>query len=124
MSEAVEVKNDDLSGYRFAILSEWEVDIEHAEKRLKQIIKKKINLKHLTHRHGRWGIEPYRTAKGRVEYNDDPSRSEFDRLFVIDGHEITIEDFVQMLECYEGWGFHFKIVDPLDENNTLSRADC
>ena len=123
MTEALEVRKDNSSGYQFSILSEWDADIEAAEAKLKTIIKKKINKRHLKRRHGQWEIEQYKTVEGRIEYIDDTSRTEFDRVLIIDGHEITIEDFVKMLECYEGWSFQFKIVDSCDENNIIPPED-
>ena len=123
MTEALEVRKDNSSGYQFRILSEWDADIDAAAEKLKTIIKEKINKRHLKRRHGQWEIEQYETVEGRIEYIDDPSRTEFNRVFVIDGNEITIEDFVKMLECYEGWSFQFKIVDSCDENNIIPPRD-
>ena len=123
MSEAIEVKKDNTAGYEFRILSDWNADIELTEKRLKTIIKKKINKKHLKRRNGQLEIEQYKIVEGRIGYINDPSKTDFDRTFVIDGKEITVEEFVRMLECYEGWGFQFKIVDSCDENNIISRGD-
>jgi len=115
-SEAIEVKPDDTAGYVFRILSDWDADIDEAEAKLKKIIKKKINQRHLNRRNRQWEIEHYKTVEGRIEYNADPSKSEFDRIFVIDGKEITIEEFVRMLEPYEGWKFQFRIIDSYEEN--------
>ena len=110
-SEAVEVKKDGTSCYRFEILSDIDDDIEEAEKRLQAVIIKNINKKHLARSNGRPEIEINRIVEGRIEYNDADSRSAFDRIFVIDGKEITIEAFVSMLEPYEGWGIKFQIVN-------------
>ncbi|RPI00279.1 MAG: hypothetical protein EHM72_09690 [Calditrichaeota bacterium] len=123
MIEALEVRKDNSSGHQFRILSEWDADIDAATKKLETIIKNKINKRHLKRRHGQWEIEQYKTVEGRIEYINDPSRTEFDRVFVIDGNEISIEDFVKMLECYEGWSFQFKIVDSCDENNIIPPGD-
>ena len=54
--------------------------------------------------------------RGRIEWNDDFSDTEYDRVFIIDGKRITIEEFGQMLEPYEGFHFQFKILDPCDDD--------
>ncbi len=115
LSEALEVKKDNSSGYQLRVLSDWDADIDEAEERLKTIIRKKINTKRLKRHHGRWEIEPYKTVEGRIEYVNDPSKTEYDKTFIIDGNEITIEEFLKMLEPYEGWSFEFKIVDSCEE---------
>ena len=53
--------------------------------------------------------------RGRIEWNDDFSDTTYNRVFIIDGKRITIEEFGQMLEPWEGWQFQFKIVDPYDD---------
>ena len=54
--------------------------------------------------------------RGRIEWNDDFSDTEYDRVFVIDGKRITMEEFGRMLEPWEGWHFQFKILDCCDDD--------
>ncbi len=115
-SEAVEVKEEPYSGYVIKVLSDWDADIEGAEETLKKIIRKKINKRQIKRKDDQWEIDAYRTVEGRIESNLNPTRSEYDRLFVIDGKEITIEEFINMLEPYEGWSFQFRIIDSYESN--------
>ena len=39
----------------------------------------------------------------------------YDRIFIIDGKRITMENFNTMFEAWEGWHFEFEILDPYDE---------
>ena len=54
--------------------------------------------------------------RGRIEWNDDFSDTEYDRVFVIDGKRITMDEFGRMLEPWEGWCFQFKILDRCDDD--------
>lgn len=58
--------------------------------------------------------KPYRLA-GRIDYNYNLNDTSFHTEFVIDGKRITIEQFVEMLQVFEGFNFKFSIHDPSDE---------
>ncbi len=55
------------------------------------------------------------TLAGRIDYNDNLNDTYFQTEFVIDGKRITIEQFVEMLQVFEGFNFKFSIHDPSDE---------
>ena len=74
--------------------------------------RKKRNLKNIG---SEWEIGARDILRGRIDWNEDFSDTDFDRVFVIDGKRITIEDFGRMLEAYEGWRFKFQILDPCDD---------
>lgn len=95
-SEATEVKEDDSPGYMFNILSDFDTDPEIAKERLIRKIKRGINRRHLKKRKGSWEIGGRNMLRGRIEWNDDFSDTEYDRVFVIDGKGITIEEFGRM----------------------------
>lgn len=115
-SEAIEIRDDDSPGYKFNILSDFDTIPEIAEERLVRKIERGINRRHLKRRKGRWEIGERDRLRGRIEWNDDLSSTGFDRVFVIDGQKITIEEFVAMLEPLEGWHFYFKILDQCDDD--------
>ena len=54
--------------------------------------------------------------RGRIEWNDDFEDTQYDRVFIIDGKRITIEEFSKMFEEWEGWHFQLKILDAYDES--------
>lgn len=53
--------------------------------------------------------------RGRVEWNDDFSDTEFGKIFVIDGKRITIEEFGELFDAWEGWHFQLKMLDSTDD---------
>jgi len=115
-SEAVEVREDDSPGYVFNILSDLDTDPDHAKERLTRKIKRGLNRRHLKKREGKWEIGGRDMLRGRIEWNNDLSDTGYDRVFVIDGKRITVEEFGQMLGPYEGWHFQFRMKDCYDED--------
>lgn len=115
-TEAIEVKKDNTPGYIFNILSEANADPELAKERLKRKIERGINRRHLKKEDGRWEIGARKILRGRIEWNDEFSDTECDRVLVIDGKRITIEEFGRILEPWEGWHFQFKILDPCNDD--------
>ena len=113
-SEAIEVKEDHSPGYIFNILSDFDTDPDIAKETLIRKIKRGINRRHLKRRDGKWEIGGRKMLRGRIEWNDDFSDTEYDRIFVIDGKRITIEEFGGMFEEWEGWHFQFQILDRCD----------
>ena len=115
-SEAIEVKEDNSVGYMFNILSDFEADPEYAKEILVKKIRRGINRRHIKKRNGEWEIGGREMLRGRVEWNNDFSDTDYDRIFVIDGKRITIEEFGRMLEPWEGWHFQFKLLDRCDRD--------
>lgn len=113
-SEAIEVKEDIMSGYIFNILSDFDTDPIIAKERLIRKIKRGINRRHLKKRGGKWEIGGRNMLRGRIEWNDNFSDTKYDRVFIIDGKRITIEEFGHMFEPWEGWHFQLKILDRCD----------
>jgi len=115
-SEAIEVKEDNSVGYMFNILSDFDTDSQVAEERLMRKIKRGINRWHLKKQNGEWEIGRRNMLRGRIEWNDDFSDTEYDRVFVIDGKRITMEEFGRMFEPWEGWHFQLNILDCCDDD--------
>ena len=69
-------------------------------------------MQHLTD--GEYGLQiADRTVHGRIEWDD--SAAERTPLVVVDGREISWEDFGRMLMTFEGWQFKLDISDPSEE---------
>lgn len=114
--EAIEIKKDDSPvGYRFNQLFDLETDPKIAEQIFIKKIRKGLNQRHLKKSGSKWEIGKRDMLRGRIEWNDDFSDTDFDRVFIIDGKRITIEEFGGMFEPFEGFNFVFKIKDPYDE---------
>ena len=110
--EAIEVKEDNAPRYQFNSLSSFDTDPEVARQAFLKKIRQGLNQRHLKKAGSGWKIGGRDILRGRIEWNDDFSDTDLDRIFVIDGKRITIEEFVRMLEPYEGWRFQFRIMDP------------
>ncbi len=115
IAEAIEVKKNILEGYHFKMMFDFYTDPEFAKEQLIKKIKRGINQRHLTKLSGKWRIGKKDILRGRILWNDDFKDTSNDRVFIIDGKRITLENFNTMLEEWEGWHFEFKILDPYDE---------
>lgn len=100
---------------RVDILSDFNADIEKSEFLLKAKIKKQINQRHLKSENGRLEINDNNLLRGQISWSDEIKDTDFETLFLIDGQSITIEKFVEMIRCYEGFNFKFSIHDSTDE---------
>jgi hypothetical protein len=118
--EAIEVKDDNSPGYQFNHLFDFDTDLEVAAQTFLKKIRKGLNQRHLKKKGSKWEIGARDILRGRIDWNEDFSDTDFDRVFVIDGKRITIEDFGRMLEAYEGWRFKFQIAAPMPpEEHTI-----
>lgn len=80
--------------------------------RLIQRIRKALSVKHIED--GQNGLQIVDdTVRGRIEWDDDEDGRV--PLMVVDGREISWEEFGQMLMSHEGWQFKLEIFDPSDE---------
>ncbi len=114
--EAIELPKDDSPGHSFGILSDFDVDPTAAKQQIIRKIERGINRRHLKKRDGQWEIGERAILRGRIEWNDDFSDTEYSRIFVVDGKRLTIEEFGRLFEPWEGWHFHFKIIDRSDDD--------
>jgi len=58
-------------------------------------------------------IADHRVVRGLIEW--DEARDDGVPLFIIDGREITWEEFGRMLMSFEGWQFKLNICDKSEE---------
>ena len=114
--EAIESKQDKSPGHEFSLFLDFDEDIEFGKEMLIRKIKRGLNRRHLTKEDGKWEIGKRDMLRGRIVWNDDFSDTKYNRVFVIDGKRITMEEFGEMFERWEGWHFKFKIVDRYDND--------
>ena len=100
---------------RVEVLSDFNADIEKSEILLKAKIMKQVNQRHLKSENGRFEINDNNLLRGQISWSDEIKDTDFETLFIIDGQSITIEKFVEMIRCYEGFNFKFSIHDSTDE---------
>ncbi|MCF8179586.1 MAG: hypothetical protein K9J74_13855 [Sulfuritalea sp.] len=80
--------------------------------RLIQRIRKALSVNHIEDGpHGLQIVDD--TVRGQIEWDEDEDGRV--PLMVVDGREISWEDFGQMLMSREGWQFKLEIFDPSDE---------
>jgi hypothetical protein len=113
LSEAVEVMDAKPTHepYIFTILSGFDADVEYAELMLKAKLIKGINKHYLKKENGKLSIGDDRELAGRIEFDETGS----EKVFIIDGKAISIEQFIDMIQPYQGWSFKFQVYDPTDE---------
>jgi hypothetical protein len=110
--EAFELKRGEPAGYQFQILGESDDDLLSLLGRLVERMRRSLSIKHLVHSaHGLQIAE--RTVRARIEW--DEMQDGRIPLLVIDGREVSWEEFGRMLMTFEGWQFRMVIGDRSDE---------
>lgn len=111
--EAFELLEGNPGGYQFQMVCDPEDDLFALLARLVQKIRRALSVKHIKVIDGHGVQIADQTVRGRIEWDG----SDFERMpvVVVDGREISWEDFGQMLMSFEGWQFKLEILDPSDE---------
>lgn len=110
--DAFELRGGTPAGYQFQIIGEPNEDPLALLQRLVEKIRRALSTKYV--RHGELGLQiANAVVQGRIEW-DDGHDSPVPRL-IIDGREVTWEDFGHMLMSFEGWQFQLKIFDRSEE---------
>ena len=111
--EAFEIQDGAPAGYQFQVLDEVKTDLFAVLARLVERMRRALGLRHLEtlDRFG-WVIKDF-VVRGRIDCDLDAD----DRLplLVIDGREISWEQFGRMLMGFEGWQFKLEIRDRSEE---------
>jgi hypothetical protein len=111
--EALELKDGAPSGYQFQMLDEAEADLFAVMARLIARMRRTLAQQHLERERGRgFSIKDF-LVRGRIDCNLD-SDDGMPQL-VIDGREISWEQFGRMLMSFEGWQFKLEIRDRSEE---------
>lgn len=99
LSEAIEVVEDntDREARVYMVSSDFDSNIEEAEKRLKEKITKGVNKKYLEFSDGCYSIRNS-SIKGRF----------LGDYFEVDGLRLSPDEFIKAIECYQGWNFSIK----------------
>ena len=110
--EAFELREGNPAGYTFQLIGKPEEDLFALLGRLIQRIRKALSVKHIEDgQHGLQIVDD--TVRGRIEWDDDEDGRV--PLMVVDGREISWEEFGQMLMSHEGGQFKLEIFDRSDE---------
>lgn len=112
--EAFEVQDGDRSGYQFQIIGDPDANMFTLLGLMVGRIRKALSVKHIKDAGDGHGLQiADMVVRGRIESgNSDgfPVPS-----IVVDGQEISWEDFGRMMSSYEGWQFKLEIRDRSEE---------
>ena len=109
---AFELREGNPAGYRFQIIGDPEDDLFGLLGRLIQKMRRMLSIKHLADDANGFHIAD-QTVRGLIEWDD--SQDGRVPLIVVDGREISWEEFGRMLMTFEGWQFKLGIFDRSDE---------
>ena len=103
---ALEIKDSEPKGYEFSIHGNVQDDLFLLFKKLVEHIRQELNRKHIEpDDFTRYSITDENTVRGRITWDDETDGML--PCLVIDGKELSWEEFGRMLMTYEG--FHFKL---------------
>jgi hypothetical protein len=110
---AFELRDGAPGGYEFQAIDDAECDLLELLGKLVERMRRALALRHLTQedRIG-WGIADM-LVRGRVTW--DSAQDGRVPLLVIDGREVTWDEFGRMLMSFEGWQFKLEIRDRSEE---------
>lgn len=111
--EAFELQDGSPSGYQFQLVGDPEDDLYALLGRMIEKIRRALAKKHLKDDEFGLQIEDL-VVRGRID--SDMSEAEPTPLLVIDGREVTWEQFGRMLMTFEGWKFKLELIDRSDES--------
>ena len=110
--DAFEIKRGDPAGYQFQIVGDPDDDLLSLLGRLVERMRRRLSVKHLVR--GEHGLQiAEQTVRARIDW--DETQDERMPLLVIDGREVSWEEFGRMLMTFEGWQFRMEIGDPSEE---------
>lgn len=110
--DAFELQGELPAGYRFQVVGHPDDDVLVLLGRLIEKMRRALSMRHLVD--GEYGLQiAERTARGRIEWDDATAGRT--PLVVVDGREISWEDFGRILMTFEGWPFKLEIFDPSEE---------
>ncbi len=110
---AFELRDGNPAGYQFQIIGDPEDDLLMLLGRLVEKMRRALSTKHLTDSEHGLQIADRQLVRGMIEWDDTHDGRV--PLLIIDGREITWDEFGRMLMSYEGWQFKLSIADKSEE---------
>jgi hypothetical protein len=107
--DAFELRDEEPRGYQFQALGDPEGDLFAMMGQLVERMRRALASRHLEYdKQFGWGIADF-LVRGRITWDEEQDGHA--PLLVIDGREITWEQFGRMLMSFEGWQFKLEIHD-------------
>ena len=110
--DAFELESGAPGGYQFRIVGDPEDDLMSLLGRLIERMRRHLSVKHLANDGSGLQIAEH-TVRGQISAGLEAD--ERTPLLIIDGREVSWEQFGRMLMTFEGWQFRMEIVDLSDE---------
>jgi hypothetical protein len=111
--QAFELQDGTPAGYQFQIIGDPEDDLFALLGRMIEKIRRALAVKYLTE-DPKFGLQIAEDLVcGNIE--SDPSLDERTPLLIIDGKEVTWQEFGEILMTFEGSQFRLEVFDPSDE---------
>ncbi len=110
--EAFEVRDGERGGYEFQVLDDADVDLFELMARLVERMRRALALRHLVDEDSGLSIAGM-SVRGRVGCDLDSNYRM--PMLVIDGREVSWDQFGRMLMQFEGWQFKLEIKDRSEE---------
>jgi hypothetical protein len=111
--DAFELRGGDPGGYEFQIIGDAESDLFALLGQLIERMRRALSMRHLKEEPSfGLGIADV-LVRGRISW--DSNEDGRAPLLVIDGHEVSWEQFGRMLMSFEGWQFKLEIRDKSEE---------
>jgi hypothetical protein len=110
--EAFEVEGGRRGGYEFQIVGDADDDPFELMRRLVERMRRALARRHLGEDEFNRFIAGF-DVRGRITW--DPGLESPTPMLVIDGREVSWDEFGRMLMMFEGWQFRLEIKDPADE---------
>ena len=111
--DAFELRDGLPSGYQFQIIGNPEDDLLVLLGQLVQKMRRALAIKHVVD--GKFGLQiaDHRVVQGKIEWDD--AQDGRVPVLIIDGREITWNEFGRMLMSFEGWQFKMRLADKSEE---------
>ena len=112
--EAFEIQNGQLKGYQFSISGDAEDDMFNVFGKLFEKMRRALGRKHIEKGDlTRYRITNDSVVRGHIAWDDNEDGQV--PCLVIDGKELSWEEFGRMLMTYEGFHFKMEIFDRFEE---------
>jgi hypothetical protein len=110
--DAFELQDGSPGGYQFQMIGDPEDDLYALLGRMIEKIRRALGKQHIDD--GEFGLQ-IKDLVVRGSIDSDISEPEPTPLLVIDGREVTWEQFGRMLMTFEGWQFKLELLDRSEE---------
>ncbi len=111
--DAFELRDGNPGGYQFQVIAEPEEDLLALLGRLIEKMRRALAIKHIEDGEHGLQIAGAKVVRGLIDWDAEQGGST--PLLVIDGREISWEEFGRMIAGFEGFQFKFEIRDKSEE---------